>query len=139
MKKIFILLFVLMCIINILPYKVFIVSGSSMLPTYKNNQIIITKSKDYTIGKNDVITFNIENESYIKRVLGIPGDVVEITNDNVEINNIIVAPNSDKITPNHFVLKDNQYFVMGDNYYNSVDSMEFGPIEYSYISGKVIQ
>ena len=80
----------------------------------------------------------------MKRVIGIPGDLIEIRHDEILINNEKEKGNyiykEEKVLykPTGFLrLKDHEYFVLGDNRNRSFDSTEFGPVESSYFIGRV--
>lgn len=124
------------------------VKGDSMYPTMKNNQIIFADMAEYDRG--DIITahfpdsitnFNPEAEDtmIVKRIVGIPGDKIEITKDGVYINGDLyeepyltdehAAATYVETNHNKFVLGDNDYFIMGDNRDESFDSREFGVVK----------
>lgn len=131
------------------------VKGVSMEPTFQSGDYIITSKITYKfkkIERGDVIVFNSPKNpdiEYIKRVIGLPGDKIEVRNNEVYVN--------DQILPETYIsaktnLWDNGYlkenipiyvpenyvFVMGDNRPRSSDSREFGPIPISSIVGTVI-
>ena len=133
------------------------VSGPSMKPTYKNNDILACRSIGYKPKKNDpVIVYmkNIENkyvgkykdysanELYVKRIIGIPGDLIEYDgNDTITVNGEVVEAtygNRWSLNVNSFTLEENEYFIMGDNRGDSTDSRNFGPVKKSDIAGKVM-
>lgn len=123
------------------------VSGNSMLPTYKNGQMVFVKDRYIThIKRNDVILFRVNTEKvksiYIKRVVGVPGDTIYIHNGKLYVNNEEIndnLPNMNKAglasVPLH--LEDDEYFVLGDNRNNSNDSRNLGAVKSSAIIGIV--
>lgn len=92
-----------------------------------------------------------ENEEFIKRVIGLPGDHIEFKTD-VEHNgdlyingNYVEQPIKTEIlrkgsytTNNNITLKDNEYYVCGDNRGNSQDSRSIGPVTKEMLVGRVI-
>lgn len=118
------------------------VDGTSMNKTLENNDLLLL----YRLAKIDrydivVLDEELDNEVIIKRVIGLPGETVEIKNDKIYINdeeiedNNSYGPTSDyeKIT-----LKDDEYFLLGDNRLISKDSRYFGAIKKDSIKGVTI-
>ena len=119
-----------------------------MYPTYKNKQLIssnIFENKN-NLQTGDIITFysglNYISNIYIKRVIGVPGDTIQIKEGIVYINGEQEPFNFPKIenagsaeTP--ITLKDNEYFVLGDNRNYSNDSRVIGVVKKSHIIGIV--
>jgi signal peptidase I len=122
------------------------VQMGSMMPTLQENDLVLVNKIDYrfnTPKRGDVIVFRpptLTTDFYIKRVIGLPGDMVEVKNGKVYINQeIIDEPYLIIETPGNYgptKLETDQYFVMGDHRNNSLDSREFGPIQLKSISGK---
>lgn len=134
------------------------VSGVSMESTYENNdRVIINKVSD--VERFDVIVFesNEEDISYIKRVIGLPGDHLQYKNDTLYINGKkyeepyedkgkeIYAKSGVNFTRD-FTLEEltgksevpkGMYFVLGDNRRYSSDSREFGFVKETSIQGVV--
>ena len=131
------------------------VYGESMEPTFQEkDRVLISKISD--IQRFDIVVFNAPDEDqrhYIKRVIGLPGDTVEMKDDVLYINGTpyeepYVKRKSDitlKVTSD-FTLKElsgkttvpNGYlFVLGDNRLKSRDSRSFGFISADSIIGKV--
>lgn len=132
------------------------VQGESMLPTFEDNNRIIV-SKVSTIDRFDMIVFNAPNakDKYIKRVIGVPGDRIEMIDDILHVNGNVYDepyairidgdPITDRITGN-FTLKEitgqaevpaGAFFVLGDHRLKSNDSRIFGFIYEDAVVGEV--
>ncbi len=126
------------------------VTGSSMYPTLDGGEIMIL-NKLSSIKRFDVVIVkrNNDSESIIKRVIGLPGDTVEVRNDVVYINDEELNPDKygyldanlvglDKLSysTDKITLDDDEYFVLGDNRLNSIDSHIFGPVKKEEIKGR---
>lgn len=134
-----------------------IVHGESMAPTFENDdKVIITKTTK--IDRFDQIVFNAPDadEHYIKRVIGVPGDSIEVKDDVLYVNGKATEEpyldeNRDGLMPGEklmgdFTLKektgydrvpDGYLFVMGDNRRVSKDSRAFGLIPENSVNGEV--
>lgn len=128
------------------------VSGSSMEPTLNNNDQLILDKISYRFSEPkrfDIIVFPFqykENTYYVKRVIGLPGETVQIDLEgNIYINGEILEEDYGKEKINFpglavepITLGDDEYFVMGDNRNNSSDSRDpsVGNIRRSNIIGK---
>lgn len=128
------------------PYRV---QMGSMLPTLRENNLIIVNKLVYRYqipSRGDVVVFRPPNNAgvfYIKRIIGLPGETVEVKEGKVFINNEEIKEDTYlKIeTPGIFgpkKLQKGEFFVMGDHRNNSLDSREFGPIKFSAVSGKAV-
>lgn len=122
------------------------VDGPSMEPSFYHNNYVIVSKLAYAIGeieRGDVVVFPFPRnpeEDYIKRVIGLPGDTVEVSNGVVYVNDvpleepyIMAAPTRD-LAPR--VVPEGMVFVMGDNRNNSSDSRQWGPLAIEDILGK---
>jgi len=148
--------FALIAIAIVVPIRLFvaqpfIVSGSSMVPTFENGQYLIIDEISYRLDspkRNDVVVFRYPNDTkkfFIKRIIGLPGETVDIKGNEVTITN---TENPEGFTLNqpfvknvannmtHFELKDNEYFVMGDNRSASSDSRYWGAVPKNLLVGK---
>lgn len=130
----------------------FYVSGQSMEPTFENNQYIIVDQVSYRFKapkRGDVVVFKYPRNvafSFIKRVVGLPGETVSIHNGDVTIFND-EHPNGIKLDEDYIetqtsqevrrVLKEDEFFVLGDNRSNSSDSRHWGALSRHLIIGKV--
>lgn len=128
------------------------VVGQSMSETLENgDQILVNRFMYKVIGPkaNDVIVFlpngNEKSHYYVKRVIGVPGDTVQIKNGRIYVNGteftekVDVASSEDAgLAADAVTLGDDEYFVLGDNRNNSEDSRyaNIGNIKREYIIGK---
>ncbi|MGC9348325.1 MAG: signal peptidase I [Anaerolineae bacterium] len=122
------------------------VHGQSMLPSLHDGQYLIASKVAYWLHspeRGDVIVLDPPNRSgsvpYIKRVIGLPGDVVEVRDRRVWVNGI--ALNEPYITesPNYqdnWVVGEGEYMVLGDNRNNSSDSHTWGLLPDEQVIGK---
>ena len=110
----------------------FIVVGPSMLPNFENGQRLLVSKIAYRFHepeRGDVVIFqapNNQQDDYIKRIIALPGDTVEVKNEAVYVNGskrdepyITNPPN---YTLDELKIPENSYFVLGDNRINSNDS-----------------
>lgn len=146
---------VLMTVLYFFIGRPFTVSGQSMYPTLHNGDHMIM-SKLGGINRFDVVILKApdEDKEYIKRVIGMPGDTVEVKSGVLYINGKVVeqpfinSDNSKKtVFIDDFTLKEltgvdkvpeGKYFVMGDNRGVSKDSRMIGFIDASAIEGKAV-
>jgi signal peptidase I len=134
----------------------FIVDGSSMLPNFENNEYLLVEKISYHFkepSRGDVIVFHPPgqaDENYIKRVIGLPNETVEIKDNKIYIFNSDHPSGveiSEPFIPSDFQTlteqKDTKYkvgpdefFVLGDNREHSSDSREWGLLPKGNIIGK---
>ena len=130
----------------------FLVDGSSMEPNFHNRQFILVDRLTYhfqTPDRGEVIIFKFPKNpqsDYIKRIIGLPGDTIDIKDNQVYVNNqqinenyldngeTTIAP-AGAITFTKTVGQD-EYFVMGDNRNNSSDSRDWGLVPKANIIGR---
>jgi len=133
----------------------FYVKGASMEPNFHNREYLIIDEISYRfrdIQRGDIIVFKYPKDTreyFIKRVIGLPEETVEIKNGGVYIynsrhsggvklneddylNESVKTFGNQKIT-----LGKDELFVLGDNRTASLDSRRFGPLERKYVIGKV--
>ena len=127
-----------------------IVSGNSMAPVLKADDMCLIDRLSYDIGspkRFDVIAFerNDTGKQNIKRIVGLPGETLQIMNGRIYINNEpLENPYTDQISlpgiaENSVVLEENEYFVIGDNADASEDSRfsNIGNVKKSDMKGKL--
>ena len=129
----------------------FVVDGPSMQPNFATGQFVIVSRVNYLLTdphRGDVVVFNYPGDptqDYIKRVIGLPGDTVEIRDTHVYVNgNELNEPYiNEPCTANtcrdkQWTLGGDQFFMMGDNRNHSSDSRFFGPVARHFIVGKAL-
>ncbi|MCC7498849.1 MAG: signal peptidase I [Bryobacterales bacterium] len=128
------------------------VEGTSMMPALVDQERIFINKFVYrfgisTISRGDMVVFwfpNDTSKSYIKRVIGLPGDTVEVNQGTVLING---RPLKESYVPEEYrdhqsfpayKVPPNQYFVMGDHRSSSNDSRSWGAVDRHFIYGKAV-
>ena len=127
--------------------------GQSMVPALTNQDVVLINKRAYTFHnpeRYDIIAFKLkeDTESYfnIKRIVGLPGETVQIKNGKIFIDGNVLTdlPFEDLIMTeglavDTITLGDSEYFVIGDNCNNSEDSryVNIGNISDKEISGKI--
>ncbi len=128
------------------------VEGTSMLPQLEDRDRLFINKFVYhfeSIERGDVVVFLHPSSldprrSYIKRVIGIPGDHIRIENGRVYLNDKLLhepyvpARYRDNRFMAEIVLPPDEYFMMGDHRSISSDSRDFGPVNRSLIYGKAV-
>jgi len=148
--------FALVALIIVIPIRLFIaepfiVSGASMVPTFKNGDYLIVDKISYELGnpqRDDVVIFRYPGDTtkfFIKRVIGLPNETVDIKGNTVTITNA-THPNGFQLSEpfvtnpanndTHYTLGNNEYFVMGDNRIASSDSRYWGPVTKKLFVGR---
>lgn len=156
----------------------FRVDGNSMLPNLHNGEMLLVNRhayEDYNlsslinwipgidvgdkvihpfgeVNRGDIVVFNppIDNKPYIKRIIGLPGDVITFADGHVLVNGVVLEENYDLGGPTTcpsgasacragaITVGPDQVFVLGDNREHSEDSRYFGAIDIDSIIGKAL-
>lgn len=132
------------------------VIGESMLPTFKPGEKLLLNKFSYVLGKpkrGDLVVFLPDNEgkNYIKRIIALPGETIDIKDGKVYINGELLDESlylTDSVVTNQlyngkdfpYTLGSEEYFAMGDNRGNSFDcrSEEIGALTVARMRGKVL-
>jgi signal peptidase I len=128
------------------------VEGTSMMPALQDQERIFINKFVYRFGigkieRGDMVVFwypNDPTKSYIKRVIGLPGDTVEVNDGTVIVNGKQIE---ERYVPDEY--RDHQssaamkvpgdnYFVLGDHRSSSNDSRAWGTVPSHYIYGKAV-
>lgn len=134
----------------------FFVSGKSMEPNFYDGDYLIVDEVSYRFEnpqRGDVIIFRYPknlSEFFIKRIVGLPGETIEIRDSRVIVYNSehlegmvidenLYLPVTAMTAGNYFVeLKNDEYYVLGDNRSYSSDSRVWGTLEKRFIVGKAL-
>jgi len=150
---------VIVALVIVLPiryfiFQPFVVSGDSMVPNFHSGDYLIIDEISYRFSqpqRGDVVVFKYPKNpvhKFIKRIIGLPGETVEIKDDQVKVYNkdgqeqtlqeISYIP-AEKPTYGdvRVILGEKEYFVLGDNRPYSSDSRIWGPVPTENIIGKV--
>lgn len=132
--------------------KPIVVKGTSMVPNLETNNYIFVSKQAYTFGEpkqGQIVVFPVQTEDgkelYIKRVVGLPGDVIDIKDGQVYINNKKQNQDftADGYTPGNvkdFKVPEGEIYVLGDNRVVSIDSRyeEVGTVKIDDITGVAV-
>jgi signal peptidase I len=126
------------------------VEGGSMEPGLEDQERIFINKLVYhfeSIERGDIVVFHYPRDpskSFIKRVIGLPGDRIRIDFGRVYVNGMqlgepyVPADYQDAQSYPETLIPDNAFFVLGDHRSMSNDSRKFGPVMRSFIYGKAV-
>lgn len=128
------------------------VEGTSMMPALTDQERIFINKFTYRFGsgnieRGDLVVFWFpldRSKSYIKRVIGLPGDTVQIDNGTVFVNggqldeSYVPSEYRDRQSLVATTVPPGNYFVLGDHRSSSNDSRAWGTVERKYIYGKAV-
>jgi signal peptidase I len=124
------------------------VEGTSMMPRLTDQERIFINKFVYRLGeinRGDVVVFRFPRDiskSYIKRVIGLPGDTVRMVDGQVFVNGVrleepyILPEYRGRQTLRSETVDDNEFYVLGDHRNSSNDSRSWGTVPREYIYGK---
>lgn len=149
--KIIIFFAMALYLVHLFVYTVLVVQGESMEPNFFNGEYLVTNKLNYKMtnpNRGDIVVFKFPGElknKYIKRIIGLPGENVEIKDNKVFINNTkLNEPYLDRKVKTEkqtdlikWALKKDEYFVLGDNRANSNDSRTWGILPKKNLIGKI--
>lgn len=127
----------------------YVVDGDSMEPNLHTGQFLIVSRLAYMVGDpahGDIVVFHYPRdpkESYVKRVIGVPGDDIIIEGRQVYVNGVLLdepylSETALSYSRGHYAatIPEGSYFVLGDNRAGSSDSLNWGALERDLIIGK---
>lgn len=132
----------------------FYVKGASMEPNFYDHEYLIIDELSYRLReplRGEIVVFRYprdESQFFIKRIIGLPGETVEITDAHVVIYNE-ENPNGKALDEDAYLdgaltqgkkkitLAADEYYVLGDNRDESLDSRSFGPVKKEEFIGRV--
>ena len=152
--KIFIIAAAIILPVRLFLVQPFYVRGQSMEPNFHDSEYLIIdklspRFKPYSRGEVIVFRYDSADQRYlIKRIIGLPGEHVEIANrhvtifskehpDGLTLDEETYKPNELGLETLKFDVAPDEYFVLGDNRENSYDSSKFGPIKTRQVVGRV--
>lgn len=152
MKKRLLVSLVVGCILMLFaylqPYKLVVVVGESMTPTYRNRQILVAKRTKYFKKSDVVVALSDDRTLIVKRILYTPEEYYyymlkksgefELIMDN-SYRSILQVKKIDDAYMMELKVPKNHYYLIGDNLSKSDDSRRFGTVEENEILYKVIQ
>ena len=123
------------------------VDGSSMEPSFHHGEFVVVNRLSYKVGTfemGDVVVFHYPRDpeqEYIKRIIGVAGDHVEVSNGVVTVNGEVLIEPYIAAAPRYkgsWDVPDGYVFVLGDNRNNSSDSHNWGPLQVENVIGKAV-
>jgi signal peptidase I len=141
---------VIAIIIILFLYQPVRVEGTSMMPSLVNEERIFINKFVYRfsgIERGDTVVFQFPRDtskSYIKRVIGMPGDVVLVDHGTVLVNGkaldepYVLPGNRDDTTYKEIKVEPDCYYVLGDHRNSSNDSRNWGTVKRGFIYGKAV-
>jgi signal peptidase I len=128
------------------------VEGTSMMPSLLDQERIFINKFVYRfgmagIGRGDTVVFWFPGDptkSYIKRIIGVPGDSVEVADGSVFVNGgaleepYVPEEYRDHLSMPRRIVPQDEYFVLGDHRSSSNDSRTWGTVPRRYIYGKAV-
>lgn len=121
--------------------------GEAMAPTLKDGQRALATRTFNSLARGDIVGFRYpkdESKSFVKRIIGVPGDHIESINGSIRVNGrplvepYVAEVNRSVDSWGPVTVPHGQYFMMGDNRRNSSDSRSWGLVRREAIWAKVL-
>jgi signal peptidase I len=137
---------VVVCV-HVFLVQISVVRGSSMAPSLRDGDRLVVDRVSYSVGevdRFDVVVLRYPRDpgvDFVKRIVGLPGDVIELQAGLVRVNGDSLPEDfahiNDGEARGRWVVPRDSYFVLGDNRPISCDSREFGMVTHDLLKGKV--
>jgi signal peptidase I len=150
-KILFICLALLIIVYITSPYRIIVVQGISMSPTFKNKQILVAKSiNNYQdIKINDILVCELEDNTIVKRVKFLEHQIIYYYIDSNTSEIKLIDKNTYQYLSTHPIIRNksliqkvivpkDSIYLLGDNLNNSDDSRRFGTLHWNNIKYKII-
>ena len=143
--EIFLIFFVVFVVFKVI-IGVSFVKGTSMFPTLHNNEIVLYTRIGSNYDRGDIVSVKMPSgDYYVKRVVAVAGDEVDIRGGRLYINGkeseesytAGETTQKDGNVTYPYVVEEGKFFVMGDNREHSMDSRAFGAVVKSQIKGEI--
>jgi signal peptidase I len=134
----------------VVPFKHVVIDGNSMYPTLKNGASYLVDRlywRQTGLQRDDIVVFRQGKDELVKRLVGMPADILQLeyvpgTRTNIirAVRNLTVSPSLRQPSADNIkeiIVPIGGLYVLGDNYYNSDDSRRFGPVPMGNIFGVV--
>ena len=145
----FFALFVVVIMVRTFVVEQILVQGNSMFPALEHEDYILIEKLTYRKEiprRNDIVVIQVEKTQYVKRIIGLPGECIQIKKGRVYIDGEVLEE-ADVFQPiedggmarNKMTLGEDEYFLLGDNRNHSKDSrnVEIGVVKKKQIKGKL--
>lgn len=144
-KVFYVEIIVLICIMSLIFNIGFAkIEGNSMKPKFNDGNLIIYRKSKKNLKRFDIIVFEKNDKEFIKRVIGLPGEIVEYKNNILYVNGREIEEKFKKSITKDFdttdiinsnVIPADKILVLGDNRLYSHDSREFGLVNIKDVKG----
>lgn len=149
-QLLFIVVFLVVVVLFVTTFRMGLVRGDSMEPTYHNGQVVLVRRRNWfspPLHHNDVVLLRKDRDVIIKRVFRLPGEEIDSSYPNVLLPTLrreLIDYYEQKVvqTPRgpvmHLYVPDHFLVVIGDNLRISEDSRVFGPVPEHDVLGTVV-
>lgn len=153
LTKSLVIVVIIATLLNFFVATIAIVEGPSMEPNFHTKQGLLINRWSYNFGeplRGDPVVLKFpgdpERKKYIKRIIALPGERIQVKNGQVYINGVVLKESyipsyTDTESPSRYideVVKADEYFIIGDNRPNSNDSRVWGTAGKRFLIGKAV-